>query len=1077
MQNIHELFGIVKGIDFDDVINSMEIDQLRTWVDRNRNLAILPDEKAMIKLIDSVIEDNIITDEEKETLNDFIDSYYSRNESKFIERKRVSEAKLFELDGVIQGILADGEVNEKEVLRLNEWIINNYSYLQNDSNFVKIFNEVQKILEDGVVTLEEQKELFEILSEQIEDKKILNKLHILSSRISEHKNIGIELIDILDNPKAIDRIHRLAEYNLMMSLVSASGRTYKSDIIFISLVLIAMLKYDGNFYDHVAETYKMAYNLKSKQVVDGIIRETIRKCHYYPEIKNKSRTINDVLCNSIVPNNFLPAFFDFIYDIYKVNFDFELPKPENIFDELQNVYIALANYVNEDDDNLAVTATRKTYKLINTTKQLIASQETMIPVIKLSIMVMTLIDKYVWDKPIKIVNPYIKNGFTKWIKPSRVNRTRIVGPRGSWIPYYSLKNNRVILCPPIHTLMNQKLPLGATYKDFYIAIFAKDQEVYRDSTPVVNEIIGGYKVRSRQTEIEIAYPLNCLSYRVMCGKTCVYDSCDKLYRSHIVFDENCQELKNHTDYEGVATFCISKENRELITFDKTSEYILASREVSYDSVIVLDEEVFGFSSLVKPGIFGEPYQNVSVYDECENTYLKVYKNVKYLVFECAPDIRTVLIKIGTKTYKEGDLLFKISELNSKRKYVVELPEMKNGIHYINVYESVDGNEYTKKPIHFSFAYDTSLEYKVNQLNKTEYAITLRSGILSNPVEVLVNCGSFPESGIEFSYKGKKYACIIPFDLDFYRISGKEWQSLDDYLWIEDIRSNSTLEVFGNSADYMKIYSQRGSILETIPVNQKRAFMEFPIGSFLNYKNGNEHIFIHLLKDGKIVKKLYCFNECVVDITKTRAYYYAAENVLQVHPYYYGKGNIKLVVESNDGNRIFDSLIDNSGEPVIIEGIKSLLKYSIKLLYKKKGLFSKEEVKWERKLKVFSIADLPGHTFRISKANFKMYKNNGWADTEAKLYETYLQISKDYDGSKYSGTLIIRDPKTNKIYYAGKLNSLKLNVLGVIEKNELKLEVKDKNNYCLHYDARKKKFPNVSEDSFPNSVNYIKITVI
>ena len=66
-------------------------------------------------------------------------------------------------------------------------------------------------------------------------------------------------------------------------------------------------------------------------------------------------------------------------------------------------------------------------------------------------------------------------------------------------------------------------------------------------------------------------------------------------------------------------------------------------------------------------------------------------------------------------------------------------------------------------------------------------------------------------------------------------------------------------------------------------------------------------------------------------------------------------------------------------------------------------------------------------------------------------------------------------KTNKILYAGKLNQIKLNVLGVIEKNELKLEVKDKNNYCLHYDAHNKRLPNVSEDNFPNSVNSNTIT--
>lgn len=39
MQNINELIGIIKGIDFDGVINNKEVLRLQSWVDKNRNLA------------------------------------------------------------------------------------------------------------------------------------------------------------------------------------------------------------------------------------------------------------------------------------------------------------------------------------------------------------------------------------------------------------------------------------------------------------------------------------------------------------------------------------------------------------------------------------------------------------------------------------------------------------------------------------------------------------------------------------------------------------------------------------------------------------------------------------------------------------------------------------------------------------------------------------------------------------------------------------------------------------------------------------------------------------------------------
>lgn len=48
MQNINELVGIIKGIDFDGVINEKEVLRLQSWVDKNRNLAY---DKQQIELI------------------------------------------------------------------------------------------------------------------------------------------------------------------------------------------------------------------------------------------------------------------------------------------------------------------------------------------------------------------------------------------------------------------------------------------------------------------------------------------------------------------------------------------------------------------------------------------------------------------------------------------------------------------------------------------------------------------------------------------------------------------------------------------------------------------------------------------------------------------------------------------------------------------------------------------------------------------------------------------------------------------------------------------------------------------
>ncbi|WP_290146285.1 hypothetical protein, partial [uncultured Dubosiella sp.] len=106
------------------------------------------------------------------------------------------------------------------------------------------------------------------------------------------------------------------------------------EIIFISLVLIGMLHYDGNYYDYVRETYKDAYDRFSEQSIEGRIRSVLNQ---YQSINrkqsNRNRLINVVLENALVPSYFLRSFFDFIYDIYRINFNYELS--DSLYDDFK----------------------------------------------------------------------------------------------------------------------------------------------------------------------------------------------------------------------------------------------------------------------------------------------------------------------------------------------------------------------------------------------------------------------------------------------------------------------------------------------------------------------------------------------------------------------------------------------------------------------------------------------------------------------------------------------------------------------------------------------------------------------
>ena len=68
MRNINELIGIINGISYDGIINKLEVARLSSWVKKNRNLSYEHKQAHLISLVEQVLEDGIITDEEREML-------------------------------------------------------------------------------------------------------------------------------------------------------------------------------------------------------------------------------------------------------------------------------------------------------------------------------------------------------------------------------------------------------------------------------------------------------------------------------------------------------------------------------------------------------------------------------------------------------------------------------------------------------------------------------------------------------------------------------------------------------------------------------------------------------------------------------------------------------------------------------------------------------------------------------------------------------------------------------------------------------------------------------------------------
>ena len=158
--NINTLYGIIKGINYDGIIDDKEIEKLRLWVEDNRLYKQYSLFDGIINKLEEILEDNVITEYERIELEKLVTSI---NESKIYSESTLA---LQILNGILDGIVCNQKVNQKEIENLNIWLRQN-DYLKDVYPYDKVLLEVNKVLEDGVLTEEESNYIFDTFNEMV----------------------------------------------------------------------------------------------------------------------------------------------------------------------------------------------------------------------------------------------------------------------------------------------------------------------------------------------------------------------------------------------------------------------------------------------------------------------------------------------------------------------------------------------------------------------------------------------------------------------------------------------------------------------------------------------------------------------------------------------------------------------------------------------------------------------------------------------------------------------------------------------------------------------------------------------
>lgn len=169
-KTISEFYGVVRGFSIDNVINQDEMDFITDWKNNNIQYSDHKEVSDILSVIDSILDDNVITLEEIARLQ--------RCMKEYLDDMSTSPVTLATqiLDGILKGITVDGEITDEECKNLRQWLYDNI-YLSDHFPFNKALEIVDKILEDSVVTKEEAEYLTSVICD------MLNPVEALKSEI------------------------------------------------------------------------------------------------------------------------------------------------------------------------------------------------------------------------------------------------------------------------------------------------------------------------------------------------------------------------------------------------------------------------------------------------------------------------------------------------------------------------------------------------------------------------------------------------------------------------------------------------------------------------------------------------------------------------------------------------------------------------------------------------------------------------------------------------------------------------------------------------------------------------------
>lgn len=194
-KDLNTLYGYVIGFEMDKKIDEEEKNILIGYLERYKGIKNHDGLSKIFNVLEKILSDGIVTIEEIERFKSALITFVYTIEGS------IETLATQKLQGILDGIISDNELSQIEIIELQKWLYEN-DYLRGHYPYDVLCKKIEEILEDGIVTYNEQQEMIEVFS------NLINPLENLKKKTISFENNSFCLTgDFIHGAKAIVEEH------------------------------------------------------------------------------------------------------------------------------------------------------------------------------------------------------------------------------------------------------------------------------------------------------------------------------------------------------------------------------------------------------------------------------------------------------------------------------------------------------------------------------------------------------------------------------------------------------------------------------------------------------------------------------------------------------------------------------------------------------------------------------------------------------------------------------------------------------------------------------------------------------